>query len=64
MMHPIPERAKFALIGVIFRPKNTDMPWLVQDSRKALQNEFPCHDKKDVLDKIAAILDDMSETTD
>ena len=64
MTHPIPERAKFALIGVIFHPRNTEMPWLVQDSRKAVRNKFPCRNKAEALDKIAAVLDDMSETAD
>jgi hypothetical protein len=52
---------KFALIGVAFR-SNLETPWLVQDHRKALKNEFPCATKVDVLDKIAEILDDMSHS--
>ena len=55
---PIPEKAQFGLIGVIFRPES-ELPWTVQDNRKALKNEFPCQTKADVLDKIAIILDDM-----
>ena len=55
----IPDPAKFALIGIIFNPKNDEQPWLVQDNRKALKNEYPCSSKADVLDKIADILDDM-----
>ena len=58
-MKPIPENSKFALIGVVFRHGNDEQPWLVQDNRKALKNEFPCSTKADVLDKIAEILDDM-----
>jgi hypothetical protein len=52
--------SKVALIGVVFCPN--DGTWLVQDGRKALENEFPCVTKADVLDKIAEILDDMSHT--
>lgn len=59
MQNPIPEAAKFALIGIIFHPQNISMPWLVQDNRKALRNEYPCQTKSDVLAKIADILDDM-----
>ena len=50
---------KFGLIGVVYRHENDEQPWLVQDNRKALKNEFPCCAKADVLDKIAEILDDM-----
>ena len=52
--------SKVALIGVVFHPN--DGTWLVQDSRKALKNEFPCVTKADMLDKIAKILDDMSHS--
>lgn len=58
-MKPIPENARVALIGVVFRHGNEEQPWLVQDNRKALTNELPCSAKADVLDKIAEILDDM-----
>ena len=58
-MKPIPEKSKVALIGVAFCYENDEQPWLVQDNRKALKNEFPCGTKADVLDKIAEILDDM-----
>ena len=58
--HPIPDGAKVGLIGVIFDPNNIETPWLVQDNRKALKNEHPCHTKADVVDKIAEILDEMS----
>ena len=51
--------SQFGLIGVVFRPDNDEQPWLVQDNRKAPNNEFPCQTKADVLDKIAIILDDM-----
>jgi hypothetical protein len=51
--------SKFGLIGVVFRPQNSEMPWLVQDNRKALKNEFPCKTKADVLNQIAIIMDDM-----
>ena len=47
------------LIGIVFRHDNHEQPWLVQDNRKALNNEFPCQTKADVLDKIAIILDDI-----
>ena len=57
-MNPIPEKSKFALIGIVFHPTNKQ-PWLCQDNRKALKSEFPCNTKADVLDKIAVILDDM-----
>ena len=53
---PLP--SQIGLIGVVYRHGN-DTPWLVQDNRKALTNEFPCTAKADVLDKIAEILDDM-----
>jgi hypothetical protein len=51
--------SQFGLIGVVFRHGNDEQPWLVQDNRKALKNEYPCTTKADVLDKIAEILDDM-----
>jgi hypothetical protein len=51
--------SQFGLIGVVFRPENDERPWLVQDNRKAVNNEFPCQTKADVLDKIATILDDI-----
>ena len=51
--------SQFGLIGVVFRHDNDEQPWLVQDNRKALENEFPCQTKADVLNKIAIILDDM-----
>lgn len=57
-MKDIPENSKCALVGIVFRPEG-QQPWLVQDNRMALRNEFPCSTKGDVLDKIAAILDDM-----
>lgn len=57
-MKRIPEHSKCGLIGVTLRPEG-EQPWLVQDNRKALKNEFPCTTKADVLDKIAVILDDM-----
>jgi hypothetical protein len=57
-MKPIPEKSKVGLIGVVFRPED-EKPWLVQDNRKALKNEFPCSTKADVLDRVAIILDDM-----
>ena len=53
---PLP--SQIGLIGVIFRP-GQEPPWTVQDNRKALDNEFPCSTKADVLNKIAEILDDM-----
>ena len=34
--------SQIGLIGVIFRHENDEQPWLVQDNRKALKNEFPC----------------------
>ena len=58
-MNSIPEHAPVALIGVILRPEDDEKPWLVQDSRKALKNEFPCSTKADVLNRVAVILDDM-----
>ena len=54
----IPDNSQVALIGVVFQPES-EKPWLVQDNRKALKNEFPCSTKADVLDQIAVILDDM-----
>lgn len=51
--------SRFGLISVIYRHENDEQPWLVQDNRKALKNEFPCSAKADVLDKIAQILDDI-----
>ena len=51
--------SQIGLISVIFRPDNDEQPWLVQDNRKALNNQFPCQTKADVLDKIAIILDDI-----
>ena len=59
-MTTIPEKAQFALIGIIFHPR-AEEPWTVQDNRKALRNEFPCRTKADVLEKIAKILDDMDQ---
>jgi hypothetical protein len=56
----IPDGAKVGLIGLIFNPSNIETPWLVQDNRKVLKNEYPCATKADVLDKITEILDDMS----
>jgi hypothetical protein len=61
-MTSIPKRAQFALIGVILHPENVEMPWLVQDNRKALKNEFPCGTKTEVLDKVGEILDEMTRT--
>jgi hypothetical protein len=58
IMPKIPEKSQFALIGVVFHP-NHEKPWLVQENRKALKNEFPCQTKADVLDQVAIILDDM-----
>jgi len=58
-MKPIPEKSKVALIGVVFCYDNDEQPWLVQDNRKALKNEFPCRAKADVLNKVAEILNDM-----
>ena len=57
-MATIPEASKFALIGIILHP-NQEKPWLIQDNRKTLKNEFPCQTKADVLDQVAIILDDM-----
>ena len=51
--------SQFGLIGVIYRHENDEQPWLVQDNRKALKNEFPCGTKANVLNKVAEILDDM-----
>ena len=51
--------SQFGLIGVVFRHGNDEQPWVVEDNRKALDNEFPCITKADVLDKIAIILDDI-----
>jgi len=51
--------SQFGLIGIVFRHGNDEQPWLVQDNRKALKNEFPCATKADVLNQIAIILDDM-----
>ena len=60
MNDPTAEKSQFALIGVILHPGHA-VPWLVQDNRKALKNEYPCNTKADVLAKIAEILDDMQE---
>jgi hypothetical protein len=60
MSAPIPGKSQFALIGVVFHPGHA-VPWLVQDNRKALKNEYPCGTKADVLAKLAEILDDMQE---
>jgi len=60
MKAPIPEKSQFALIGVVFRP-GAAIPWLVQDNRKAIKDEYPCGTKADVLAKIAEILDDMQK---
>ena len=61
MKEPIPEKSQFGLIGMIFRPGNVERPWLVQDNRKALKNEYPCNTKAEALEKIAEILDDMNK---
>lgn len=57
-MKPIPDNSKVGLIGVVFQPDG-EKPWLVQDNRRALKNEFPCRTKADVLNRVAIILDDM-----
>jgi hypothetical protein len=61
-MTPIPDAAQFALIGIVFHPGNNETPWIVQDNRKALKNEHPCATKAEVLNKIAEILDDMTNS--
>ena len=61
MTEPIPAKSQFGLIGLIYRPGNAEKPWLVQDNRKALKNEYPCGTKDEALAKIAEILDDMSK---
>ena len=55
-MNPIPDEAKVALVGITFCPKS-QTAWTVQDNRKG--KEFPCLTKGEVLNQIAAILDDM-----
>lgn len=62
-MNPIPERARFLLMGMIYRPANVEMPWVVQDFRKSLKHECPCATKAEVLDKVAEIMDDMAAIT-
>jgi len=54
-----PPPSQIGLIGVVFRPDNDEQPWLVQDNRKALNNQFPCSTKADVLNQVAIIIDDM-----
>ena len=54
-----PPPSQIGLIGIVFRHDNHEQPWLVQDNRKALNNEFPCSTKADVLNQIAEILDDL-----
>jgi hypothetical protein len=61
-MSPTPGIAKFALLGVIYHPDKAEMPWLLQDNRKAAKSEYPCATKADVLSKIGIILDDMSQS--
>jgi hypothetical protein len=54
-----PPPIQIGLIGIVFRHGNDEQPWLVQDNRKALNNEHPCNTKADVLNQIADILDDI-----
>jgi hypothetical protein len=61
-MPPIPAKAQFALIGIIFHP-HRENPWLVQDNRKALKNECACRTKTEVLQAIANILDGMDQSS-
>lgn len=57
-MAKIPEKAQFALVGIIYQPSHEEK-WTVQDNRKALKHESICRTKADVLEKLAEILDDM-----
>ena len=57
-MNHIPDQAKVSLISIIFCPQN-EMPWTVQDVRRAWKNEYPCRTKADVLNRLAIILDDI-----
>jgi len=59
----IPVNSKVALVGIIFRPDD-EMPWTIQDNRKALKSEHPCTTKADVLNQVAVILDDMDQSKD
>jgi hypothetical protein len=61
-MPPIPEKAKFALVGIIYQPSH-ERQWLVQDNRKALKHESICQTKANVLEKIAEILDEMDRSS-
>jgi hypothetical protein len=61
-MQPIPEKAQFALVGIIFQPSH-ERQWTVQDNRKALKHEFVCQTKADVLQVIAAILAEMDQSS-
>jgi hypothetical protein len=61
-MQPIPEKAQFALVGIIFQPSHEEK-WTVQDNRKALKSEYPCRTKADVLQVIANILAEMDRSS-
>jgi hypothetical protein len=54
----VPNNAQVALITVIYYPAD-GKPWTVEDGRKALDNRFSCGAKSEVLNKLAAVLDDM-----
>jgi hypothetical protein len=58
----LPEKAQFALVGIIFQPSHEEK-WTIQDNRKALKHEFACRTKDEVLDKIAQILDEMDQSS-
>lgn len=55
----IPETAKPGLITVLY-DESQMMPWLVEDNRSVLKNETRHPSKSGVLERIAAILDEMA----
>lgn len=61
-MSEIPEKAQFALVGIIYQPSH-ERQWLVQDNRKPLKNESICQTKAEVLEKTAEILDEMDQSS-
>jgi hypothetical protein len=55
----IPETAKPGLITVLY-DESQMMPWLVEDNRSVLKNETRHPSKSGVIERIAAILDEMA----
>jgi hypothetical protein len=60
-MMTIPDGAKPALITVVFNPNDPEQPWTVEDNRHPLRNETRHASKVGVLERIAEILDDLSQ---